>query len=221
MAIARVQGPTSNTGASPTTVSFASNPTTGNLMVAIARTFTGGASTNGSIPGWTRATGMRAGSSAYGGVWYKVVGAGESKDVVLTWTGSSETAMVIEEWGGFTGTPTLDKIANTDYTSAAKSQTSGTCATTTAAAELCIAFFSMGSTAVTATWSNSFALEVTNAPTYNFYLGSRVAAATWAAETTITWTDTARVCGGLIATFMGVSATILNISVSDGDTVYD
>ena len=204
MAIARVQGPRSGYGASPTTATFLSSPTAGNLMVCFARTGNGGASTNGSIPGWTRATGARCATAVYSGIWYKVAGAGESSDVVLTWTGSTGTFMFIEEWGGFTGTPTLDKVAYSDYTVAVTSKTSGTCDTTTANDELCLAGFSHGAAITSPSWTNSFSLEgYDNPASIITVLVSLVASSTWAAETTQSWT-TARVCGGLIATFKGV-----------------
>ena len=184
------------------TASFPSTPAEGNLMIALGGGNTDG-STNASISGWTNAVYTKIGTTANTlGLWYKVAGAAESKDVTLNWTDSVSTYLIIEEWTGLSATP-LDKIANVDNTGAVESQSSGTTDTTTVADELCLAGFGMGSTISDESWSNSFVLEKRDSSTPKFLLGSRIVFSTGTYETTLSWT-TARACGSLIATFKGV-----------------
>jgi hypothetical protein len=153
MAIARVQAAVAAYYAgTPVTASFPNTPTEGNLMWAFGQGDTN--ATNASISGWTLAISTRCASAKWAALFYKVAGASESKDVSLAWTSSTATYCIIEEWGSFAGTPTLDKTKNQDYGASATSQTSGTTATTTAAAELCIAGFAMGSTFTSPSFSN-------------------------------------------------------------------
>lgn len=203
MAIARVQTAVAGYNAgTPTAASFVGTPATGNLMWAYGSGTT--AATNASISGWTLATSTQCGSTKWAALFYKVAGASESKDISLAWTSSTSTHLVIGEWGGFTGTPTLDKIANQNYGASATSQTSGTTATTTANDELCLAGFGMGNTFTSPSFSNSF-LEEYKGPTGALLhaIAYLVASSTLAAETTCTWT-TARICGGMMITFKGV-----------------
>jgi len=182
------------------TASFPNTPTEGNLMIALGRSWTN-SYTNASITGWTLATGSQTGTTTYIGLWYKVAGAGESKDVTLNWTDSTATFLIIEEWTGLSATP-LDKIANVDNSGGVTSKSSGTTDTTTVADELCIAGFGMGNTVSAESWSNSFVQEYVN-PSHFLFLGSLIVSSTGTYETTLSWTTT-RVCGGLIATFKGV-----------------
>lgn len=205
MAIAKVQGPFYNSGTTPLTKSFTNNPTTGNLMIAFAKGST--AATNASIPNWTLATSTLCTSSGWSALFYKVVGAGESKDVVLTWTSSAGTYIIIEEWSGLSATP-LDQIADTDNTgSTVESRSSGTTSATTVADELCIAGFAMGNPVTSQSWSNSFTEEYGGPPTtLLIFLGSLIVTSTGTQTTTLSWT-TARLTGGLIATFKGAATT--------------
>ena len=183
------------------TKSFPNTPTEGNLMIALGRGSTDG-STNASISGWTNAVYTTTGTTANTlGLWYKVAGAAESKDVTLNWTDSITTYLVIEEWTGLSATP-LDKIANVDNSGGVTSKSSGTTDTTTVDDELCMAGFGMGNTVSAESWSNSFVQEYVNAG-HLFFLGSLIVSSTGTYETTLSWTTT-RVCGGLIATFKGV-----------------
>jgi hypothetical protein len=203
MAIAKAQNAVEGwLAGTPAVATYASGPTQGNLLIAYGVGTT--AATNASISGWTQATSTRCGSAKYAALFYKVAGASEATAVSLAWTSSTDTFCIIEEWGGFTGTPTLDKIANQNYGAAATSQTSGTTAATTADAELCIAGFAMGNTFTSPSFSNSF-VEEYKGPTGALLqtIASYIQSAAAARETTATWT-TARICGGLIATFKGV-----------------
>lgn len=206
MAIAKVQGVFNNRNAgTPVVASFTNTPTSGNLLIAAGWGAT--AQTNASITGWTMATWTKTAGANWEALFYKVAGASESKDVSLAWTGSSDTALIIEEWGGFTGTPTLDKIADVDTDGTdVTSRSSGTTAATSVAAELCIAQFGMNNTVTAQSWSNSFTEEKAfPVGALQFFVGSLIVAATGTYETTLSWT-TGRKAGGLIATFMGVSA---------------
>ena len=203
MAISKVQGAFSREELDGSvTCPFTDTPTEGNLMVAFCAGNTDIA--NASISGWTLATSAVYAGAGCLGVWYKVAGAAESKDVTITWTGSTVTSIVIMEWTGLTATP-LDKIASANYDTAVHTKSSGTTATTTVADELCIAGFRMGNSTSAASWSNSFVLEKAQASGF-YYVGSLVATSAWGAETTLSWT-TDRYCGGLIATFKGATVS--------------
>jgi len=207
MAISKVQGAFFRAEADGSvTCPFTDTPTEGNLMVAFCHG--NAALINASISGWTLAVSTQCTGTFFATIFYKVAGAAESKDVTITWTGSTDTSIVIMEWTGLTATP-LDQIANANYTGAVNTKTSGTTATTTVADELCIAGFKMGNTTSAASWSNSFILENAHAEGI-FYVGSLVATSVWEAETTLSWT-TDRYCGGLIATFKGVTAGVAYI----------
>jgi hypothetical protein len=206
MAIARVQAAVQgyNTG-TPVTASFPNTPAQGNLIWAYGVGST--AATNASVSGWSPAISTQCGAAKWAALFYKVAGASESKDVTMAWTGSTATHCIIEEWGGFTGTPTIDKTKNQNYGASATTQTSGTTDATTVNDELCIAGFAMGNTFTSPSFSNSFAEEY-KGPTGALLqtIASLVVSSTGTKETTCTWT-TSRICGGLIATFMGVSAS--------------
>ena len=182
------------------TASFPITPTEGNLMIALGSGTTV-VTGNASIAGWALIT------STYNnkcGLWYKVAGAAESKDVTLDWTDSTETLLIIEEWTGLSPAP-LDKVANYYLSGAVTSRTSGTTDTTTVDDELCIAGFRIGGTVSAESWSNSFTQEYVN-PSHVLFLGSLVVSSTGAYETTLSWT-TARYAGGLIATFKGAAVS--------------
>jgi len=185
------------------TASFVSTPTEGNLMIALGRGSTDG-STRASISGWTNAVYTMTISTANTmGIWYKVAGASEPKDVTLDWTSSTTTYLAIEEWTGLMATP-LDKVANVDNTGLVTSKSSGTTDTTTVADELCLAGFGLGTIVSEETWSNSFTLECVY--NHKFFLGSRIVSSTGTYETTLSWT-TSVLAGGLIATFKGATVS--------------
>jgi hypothetical protein len=209
MAIAKVQSAVYNSRAgNDVTAAFVDTPTEGNLLIAFGRGPS--AATNASISGWTLATSTLNTVAGWIVLFYKVAGAAESKNVTLAWTSSTDTRLIIEEWSGLSATP-LDKVADLDNTgSTVTSKSSGTTDTTTVADELCIAAFSHGSTISDQSWSNSFTEEYGVAAGL-MYLGSKVVSSTGAQETTLSWT-TARLTGGLIATFKGVSAAT-NVTV--------
>ena len=197
MAIVKVQGPLGvNEGDASVTKAWTSTPTAGNLLIAIGRGENN--ISNASISGWTLAVSVQFGSNGYGGIWYKVAGAGEG-DVTLDWTSSTATQLIISEWSGI-ASGTLDKTASTATTGAGvTSRSSGTTATTTADEELCIAGFFTGNTTSLQSFSNSFTDEF-SLDTSPAYMASLIVASTGAYETTMSWT-TSRVAGGCIATF--------------------
>lgn len=207
MAIARVQGPRAgSTAGTPAVATYLSTPTSGNLLIAVIRGST--AASNASISGWTKAVNVLYSGAGEVVLFYKVAGAGESTSVSVAWTSSTQTDISIEEWGGFTGTPTLDKTASTATTGGAvASRSSGTTATTTDANELCIAAWAMGAsvTAASQSYTNSFVEESDIFASHYAFYASRVVTSTGTFESTEAWT-TSRVCGGIIATFKGVSA---------------
>jgi hypothetical protein len=182
------------------TVSYTNTPTEGNLLVAVARSSNSGATIDkAAISGWTLAISASVGTNIDAGIWYKVAGASESKDVSLTWTDATAISMIIEEWSN---TTILDKTAKTDNSGAVSSKSSGTTASTTADNELCIAAFGIGNTTTNQSLSNSFNLELLYPGTLTLAMASKVVSSTGAQETTLSWT-TARVAGGMIATFKG------------------
>lgn len=212
MAIARVQDRVYKTeDADTTTVSYGSTPIQGNLLIAISRGL-GSPVTNASITGWTLAIGVAVVTASTGlGLWYKVAGVSESKDVVIDWTSATNIQITILEYGGFAGTPVLDKVASVaDTGSTVTSRSSGTTAETSLADELCLASFGMAGAVTDCSLTNSF---VTVDPLWslsasqNYFAGSLVVSSVGTYETTISWT-TARKAGGLIATFVGLTGTV-------------
>lgn len=199
--ITRVQGPAyANYAGTSVTASFSTTPTPGNLLIALGRSG-GSVIANASIPGWSLACSslIVSGGSTLG-LWYKVVGAGEAKDVTLSWTNSTVTKVIIEEWSGLSLAP-LDQTASAhDTGSTVTNRSSGTTPPTTFPDELCLAGFGLGDTVSAESWSHSFAREYRESATPMFLLGAKIVSTTGTCETTLSWT-TARRAGGLIATF--------------------
>jgi hypothetical protein len=200
MAASKVQG-SFNRSASAATVTtpFTNTPTEGNLLIAWAKA--AGVADILAISGWTKAISVQYGtSSGFGCIFLKIAGAGESKDVVLVATGSSNVALTIEEW---TGLPSavVDKTASTANSGGVTSKSSGTTAATTADEELAIAICALGNTITSPSWSNSFTDEVQNGTGDISLIGaSKILSSTGTQETTASWT-TSRVAGAAIVTF--------------------
>lgn len=210
MAIISIQKPSfADAVGTVVTSSFANTPDHGNLLIALGKS-AGSVIANASITsGWILAcsTLCVTGSTSIG-LWYKIAGANESKDVTLTWTGSTRTDLIIMEWAGLSDNP-LDQIKNTDDTGGTvTSRSSGTTSITVVANELCLAGFGMGGAISAESWSNSFTLEKRDSATPNVLLGSLIVSITGTYETTLSWT-TARKAGGLIATFKGYTPKII------------
>jgi hypothetical protein len=205
MAIAWVQSSIGGWGTTPVTSSFTNTPTQGNLLVCYAQgsTVIGNASL---ANGWTFVNSALRGATATISLWYKIAGAAESKDITVTWTSSASTTVKGFEYSGFT-VPVLDKTAKTDTTgSTVTSRSSGTTASISVAVELCVAAVNMGNTVSSESWSNSFATRWRDTATPLHVVSDLVTSSTGAYETTLSWT-TARLAGGLIATFMSTPST--------------
>jgi hypothetical protein len=209
MAITKVQGVTVATAATNTvTTSFTNTPTSGNLLIAVLQSTANGTPTGDSVTGFTFAVRVQQGGAAHLALYYKVAGASESKNVVGTWTSSTNLNLAIMEWSGITSA-TLDKTASTATTgSGVTSRSSGTTATTTANIELCIAAFGQGNTTTAQSFSNSFTDEF-SPDTVPMAIASLITSSTGTYETTESWT-TSRVAGGLIATFKDGATLIGN-----------
>jgi hypothetical protein len=178
------------------TKSFTNTPTAGNLLIAWATGET--VASNVSIPGFTLVVSELAGSTASGAIFYKIAGAAESKDVVITWTGSTQTNICIAEYSGIVAAAP-DKTANADNDStSATAQTSGTTDTTSVAEELAVALFQTRAAVTSQSYSNGFT-EVSSSSGLNFS-AYKVLSATGAQETTMSWTTSVN-SGGCIATF--------------------
>lgn len=203
MAIALVQKKMAYNASAAVSAVFDSNPTAGNLMVAVG--YGRSAYTNASIAGWTLATwaNRAADGTKSGAIFYRVVQVGDSATVTLNWMSSTSTFINITEWSGI-ASAVLDKTAKADTTgSSVTSQTSGTTATTIAASELCIAGFCMADITSSQSLTNSFVLEQNNSGMCSTGYLIATSAATY--ETTLSWTTSVLACG-MIATFKGVSA---------------
>jgi len=220
MAISRVQGPVYIYEADDSvTASFTNTPTEGNLLIAF------GASddvsiASASIAGFALITSAQVSANIHMGLWYKVAGAAESKNVTLHWHTSAGTALIIEEWSGLDPAPLDKSAAHATDDSSNTSWASGTTANTTVAVELCIAAFGTGGNVTAQSWSNSFT-ESYDAD--RLFLGYRVVTAIGAYTTTLSWT-TSRKSGGLIATFKAavtqlVAAEGHQTQVSDSPTL--
>lgn len=208
--IANVQA--SKYGSSATasvTVSWASTPTAGNLLIARTRNLGGSGTEKGSISGWTLVEyALYGAGNRFVSIFYKIAGSSEG-DVTYSSTASTETYLVIEEWSnsdGWDATPE-DQYTNVDTTgSVVTSRSTGTTGTTTVADELAVSVLGCGSTVTGISWSNSFTASFEQ-PTgaLTFAGGHKTLSATGTVETTASWT-TSRVAGAAIATFKGVNA---------------
>jgi hypothetical protein len=194
MALTQVQAPVYGSGTTSALASFASTPTQGNLLIAYAGT---GSETmaGAAISGFTLLIAVKSNTDRGLGIYYKVAGAAESKDVTLT--GTSPCRLAIEEWSGLNAVES-DKTASTpDSGSTVTSRSSGTTATTTAPDELAVAMLAPGGSTTGQSWSNGFTQSYGS---NNYFTGYKVLTSMGAVETTLSWT-TARNCGGCIATF--------------------
>ena len=211
MALARVTAQdASNTGAtsSPASATYPSTPTQGNLLVAVA-VAAGGTTNEASMSitsaGWTKAVGGAISASSGVQIWYKVAGAGESTTVTLTASGSPTACrLAIYEYDGFVGTPTLDKTAAGVADTGVTSMSTGTTATTTAAAEALVAAIGINNTPAGISWTNSFATILAAS---RILTGERIVAAAAAYETTASWTTAAGAIG-ILATFKDVVTAV-------------
>jgi hypothetical protein len=220
MAISKVQGGYQNIAYTTTvTTAFTNTPTEGNLLVAFGYARTASATydwTYSGMSGWTFVTGVKCSDNKdWIVIYYKVAGASESKNAVMTWTGAGSIQLGIEEWSGFTS-PTLDKYASSTQ-AYNTSKTSGTTATTTANDELCIAGFGLGAAKATVSFTNSYTNEIQFASNLGM-MASLIVSSTGAQETTMSWT-TATNCGGVIATFKAGTVTHECVGASASTTV--
>lgn len=205
MAISRVQGPVYIAEADDSvTASFANTPTSGNLLIAF------GSSddvviASASIAGFSLITSAKCSANISIGLWYKVAGGAESKDVTLHWHLSTGTRLIIEEWSGLDPAPLDNSAAHATDDSSVTSWASGTTANTTAAVELCIAAFGTGGNVTAQSWSDSFTESYA---ADRSFLGYRVVTSTGTYTTTLSWT-TSRKCGGLIATFKALTVQLV------------
>ena len=203
MAITQVQTIVYASGTTSATASYVNTPTEGNLLIAYAGH---GAETmaGASISGFTLVVSAKTNTSRCVGIYYKIAGAAESKNVVLT--GTNPCRIAIEEWSGLT-LATPDASASTaDTGSSVTSRSSGTTGTTVAVEELAVAVVPPSGPTASQTWSNSFTQTY---GTSNFFTAYRLLSVTGSCETTLSWT-TAKQAGGMIATFRAGQALRAN-----------
>jgi hypothetical protein len=204
MTIANVQASKYGSAVSnAVTVSWASTPTAGNLL--IARAIGVVATDGGTIAGWTRVDFARYGTTTgYVSIFVKVAGAGEG-NVTVTFTAATTARLVIEEWSntdGWQSTP-QDQFTHANSTSSVTSKSTGTTGTTTIADELAISVIGFGGAVTGISWSQSFTASFAQPTGSLLFAGAhKILSATGTVETTASWT-TSRLAGAAIATFKG------------------
>ncbi len=206
MAISRLTGQDA-TGTSSTTsvnATYASTPTSGNLLIAVVGDNGANAGTT-TITGWTRAITVASSTSNEGSIFYKVSNGAESTTVTANNSDAGNMEIAIYEYTGFTS-PVLDKtsVGSGSGTTCGV----GTTATTTDPNELLIVGAVGAGGAVTSpSWSNSYSLRnsVTNV-TRETITGDQIVAATSAYTSTVTWTGAVSTAAGIQATFKSTAS---------------
>ena len=175
--IALIQKATGGGTTSTISATFASTPTTGDLLVAVVATRTNGAITAPS--GWSTAI-NQAGTPSQG-IFYKIAGAAESTTVTATTAATGNgTGIHIYEYRGVT---TLDASSSSTGTGTAVASGS---LTTTTANNLVIAATVKNAGASYTAWSNSFTEEsdFTKGTTVTLFGGADLISGAVAAYTT-------------------------------------
>lgn len=201
--ITNVQAPLRGTGTTTASQTFASAPTSGNLLIARCRAVS--ATAGGTIPGWTAAISVQYGpSSGWITILYKISDGSETGAITVTFASGTATSIDIEEWNNTDPWTGLDKTASTGSTSAT-SKSTGTTADTTVNDELCIAYWGAAGTITSPSWSSSFTTSFSEPSGAIIEVGGhKVVSATGPQESTLSWT-TARYSAACIATFYGTA----------------
>ena len=206
-------------GSGALTINFTA-ATAGNLLIAVFARSTN--STDGTPSGWTPISGSASGN--LDGSWfYKIAAGGEATITSADGASGNATGNVFEFEGPFAASP-LDKTASdsSHLSSATKTQSSGTTASTTQAGEFVIAYFAADSgvtMAGTTALTNDFykmSGDTTTARAY-YCIGILVPADIGTYETTFSTSGTGDEMYGAIATFMADSGgTVYEESVTVG-----
>jgi hypothetical protein len=207
-------------GSGALTINFTTVTAEKNLLIAVFSRST--ASTPGTPSGWTPISNS-SGGNLYGSWFYKITVGGEHTITSVDGASGNATGTVMEFEGPFAASP-LDKTASdsSHLSSATKTQSSGTTATTTQAGEFVIAYFAADSgvtMAGTTALTNGFykmSGDTTTARAY-YCIGIVVPADVGTYETTFSTTGTGDEMYGAIATFLPESGgTVYEESVTIG-----
>ena len=193
------------------TASFASTPTSGNLLLAVGyRDQPSGGSDNGTITGWAKdESALVQASRRWVSIHSKVAGASESKNVTFSASGATSCQIHIFEVSGI-ASPVLDKHTHTDTSgSNVHTMSTGSTATTTANDEFWVAGNGFSGASTGFNWTNGFADDA-QSRCHAAYL---IASSTGAAETTASWT-TYSLAGTVICTYKATPAGGLSIPVA-------
>lgn len=207
MSITRVQKKTNSaSGATSTTVTLDSAPTTGNLLVAQVtyrsdRTLTAPAE-------WTEAVDVQAATPDVAqldeAIWYKI---SEGDETATAWTIDTTgfVAATVREYSSDVGWPAdpLDQVASDESTGSETEHPTGTTPATTSAVQVAAAVVGFNVNTATASWSNDFIETVETqigASSTDHYSADKILSATGAQSSTVT-TSSAGSGTGAIATF--------------------
>ncbi len=193
------------------TVSFATPPTAGNILVAILGNRSG--TTIASIPsGWLNAR-QDPGPSPGMSIIYKVAGAGEPSDVTITVTVGTRLGLQIYE---YTGIPNAVYLETAENSGSGTSLTSGT-VTTTTNDELVVTGFTTNVATSFGSWTNSFIERndfQNSGATISTYSGADRVASTPGSYATTATTGAAAAWRAMTVRF-GVSQTIAGTVFED------
>ncbi len=190
--------------AAGSTVSFDSNTTAGNLLLAIPAMNIASQTTLPTVPSFTVAE-ERLGTNCGVGIWYDIADTGPRSVQASGMTGS--TSLAIAEWShSATGNPTLDQ--HTDNAITAGTDINGLLGTLASNDELVVMGVRLsGSRTTSVGWSNSF-VEQHDLNTRGAW-ATKVVTSTAGLGATYTWTGTLNAASAM-ASFRVVSTPLVN-----------
>ncbi len=219
MAIAHVQSTQSTTDAATLTVSYASTPASGNLLVAVATTRP--SPTGGGVPTMVVASGGNNWTAGASGAtdnhiiqfYYRVAGASEATAVTATPTLAGKSSFVIAlsiwEFSGI-ASPELDKSNSGSSTVSVSSIASGTTGVLSVADEVVVSGGTIRQSSGTLTDDASLTSQdsiIADTPSSGRFLhraGYKIVSATTAQN--VTWSGATASAGAVIATFRAAPA---------------
>ena len=205
--ISLVQKAVEDGGQAPArTATFPSQPTQGNLLIALGFTNTTGGYTM--TAGWQQALEMSDAAQPTAVAFFKVAGASEPSTATLANVDgeNSNGALSIYEYSGLRANQAevLDRIAQNTAPSGSTSVSTGTTAETRQANELLIAAIDLGGfgNPFLNAWTEGFTQQTTNS-TSRHAVADRVVSATGQFETTESWTS-GQAAKAMLLTFRGI-----------------
>lgn len=190
-------------------LSFNTNPTPGNTLVAV---LSGQSAVDFSTPtDWTQDTYIKhAANNRVTAVYRKIATASESSTVTTASSGATTAQMDIMEFSGIASSPIDATTTNqTSGSDLVNSLAFGPTGQTTVAKQLALAYIGMhNSSTITSVWSDGFAQPSTSdANGYNGFVGYKMLSSQQAVSATASWVTTRQAQGG-ITTYKAADAVV-------------